>query len=437
MAGFDSTTDVRSMAAQFVAVDRAGADSVLARQKSYYQNRLNAYDAIAAKIQAFQTILADLKTAGKFNNYTATTSVEGYARVTASADAAAGVYSIHVSRLASAHQLALDFSSEDWLAPATGNLELSLGADSFSVDFSSLPAGSTLATVRDAINGAGDNPGVRASLVRTGGAVKLLLTSEETGAANVIGLSTTATDPDLQSAVAGMQTLSLAQDAEIQLGSSSPITITAASNRLENVIDGITIDLARAHTDPTERLDISVARDMEASREQLHGFVDSYNGLVEVLKKYTASTDGSKPILAGDSTGRLLVQQLRSQFNNLPGGATMGMLGLDTDRYGKLSLDGDQLDSYLTENPAGLEAVFGGTDGLMSKLDALAKPYVTGNDSVLKSRSMSMQTGLDRVADRQEVLDNRMTQVYNRYLAQFTNMQNLVMQMQQTFNMFV
>src|SRR5690606_25668622 len=112
-------------------------------------------------------------------------------------------------------------------------------------------------------------------------------------------------------------------------------------------------------TDPAGRLDITIARDTEATREQLQSFVDSYNGLVDLLKKYTASSDGSKPVLAGDSTGRLLIQQLRNQFNDLPNGITMGTLGLETDRYGKLSLDSDKLDSYLAENPAGLEAAFG------------------------------------------------------------------------------
>lgn len=433
----NGSTDIRSLAAQFVAVDRAGADSILARQKNYYQSRLNAYDAISAKIQSFQTTLADLQKTDSFNHYQASTSVDGHAQVTTSAEAVPGVYSIHVSRLASAHQLALDFSSEDWLAPTEGALDLSLGDESFRIDFSSLPAGSTLTQLRDAINNAGDNPGVRASLVRTGDAVKLLLTSEETGAANVIGVSTTSTSSELQSALAGMQTLSQAGDAEIQLGSHSPITITSASNRLENVIDGMTIDLIKVHVDPADRLEITVARDAEASRGLLQSFVDSYNELVELLGKYTTSNGGSKPVLAGDSTGRLLIQQLRNQFNDLPDGITMAMLGLETDRHGRLSLDGSKLDSYLADNPAGLGVVLGGSDGLMSKLDALVKPYISGSNAVLKSRSSSMQNGLDRIVDRQEALDHRMTQVYNRYLAQFTHMQNLVMQMQQTFNLFV
>lgn len=438
----DASSDVRSFVSQLVAAERAPKDAVLKNQKAYFQKRLDAYKAISSKVQSFQQALVKLKKADSFAAYKATTSSEGFAQVTTNASAAPGVYQIHVNRLATAHQVALDFGSETWALPTSGSLDLSLGGEDFSIDFSSLPAGATLVDLRGAINNAADNPGVKASLVRTGSSVRLLLTSEETGAANTIGIGTTAgaADPQftaLEAAVAGKVELSAAQDAEITLGSASPLTITSKSNKLENVIDGMTITLTKAHTDPAEQLQITIARDEEAMEAQLKTFIDEYNGLVDLLKKYTTSSaDGTAALLQGDSTGRVLQQQLREQFNDLTGDLSLGMLGIKTDRYGKLSLDDDKLDKFLTANPDGLSKVFSGSGGLADKLDALLKPYVTGANAVLKTRSNSMQSGLDRVVDRQTQLDTRMEQSYNRYLSQFTRMQNLVSQMQQTSGMF-
>ncbi|MDX9875790.1 MAG: flagellar filament capping protein FliD [Spongiibacteraceae bacterium] len=441
MSFLDGTTDVRTFASQLVAAERAPADTLIRNQKSYFQNRLNAYNAIASRIESFQSKLADLK---KFDqSFAATTSAEGYVEVSAGASAAPGVYAIHVEQLAAAHQLALDFGAAEWQAPAGGKLELTVGGQSFAVDFASLPADADLAALRDAINNAADNAGVSAALVRSGDNLKLLLTAKSTGAANAIAVTVSDGAPEdtqftaMADIVAGATTLSAARDAVIRLGTTNPLVITAASNRLENVIDGLSLTLTRAHTDPADHLEITVVRDAEASRSRLQTLVDEYNSLVDLLGRHTSSANGNQPALAGDSTGRLLIQQLRAQFNELGGGLALSSVGISADRYGKLQIDGSRLDKFMTGNPGGLTDVIGGNDGLASRLEALLKPYVSGSNAVLRTRAASMQNGLDRLTDRQEQLDHRMDQVYKRYLAQFTQMQNLVLQMQQTFNMFI
>lgn len=438
----DASSDVRSFVSQLVAAERAPMDALLKSQKANFQRQLDAYNAISKKIQSFRDALLDLKKADSFTAFKTSTSADGYAQVTASAGAAAGVYSIHVNQLASAHQVSLDFSDESWVAPSSGALDIDLGGESFSIDFSGLPAGATLTDLRSAINQASDNPGVKATLVRTGSSVKLLLTSENTGAANTIGLNTTvgAADPqmtELETAVAGAVEISPAQDAEITLGTGSPITITSGSNELDDVIGGLNITLTKAHADPAGQLQITVEKDDEAVREQLDSFVKEYNGLIDTLKKYTAQgEDGSRAVLSGDSTSRLLQLRLRSEFNNLAGGLTLGALGIEADSSGKLSIDDAKLGNFIGQNPDGLTNALSGSTGLMASLDTILKPYVFGSNAALKARSNSMQSSLERISERQAQLDTRMGQIFNRYLTQFTNMQNLVTQMQQTSSMF-
>src|SRR5690606_34304889 len=163
----------------------------------------------------------------------------------------------------------------------------------------------TLADLRDAINKASDNPGVRASLVRSGESVKLLISSEKTGEANT--LTVDASD-GMENAIQSTTTVSVAQDAKIWLGGT--LELTSATNKFENVIDGLTIDITKTH-ETGDMLTFTVGQDLSATKAQLQKLVDGYNAVVN-----TVSSDSKT--LSGDSTTRMLVSQMRSelgQFN--------------------------------------------------------------------------------------------------------------------------
>ncbi|EKE73986.1 flagellar filament capping protein FliD [Gallaecimonas xiamenensis] len=429
-----SSFDVQTLASQYVAADRSKMDAYFSSQQTYYQSRLKAYNAISSQISTFQEALGKLSGTNAFQSFGVTQGDETYAKITAGSSAVAGQYQLHVSQLASADQYTLDFASETDPVGNSGTLTLGLGSDSFDIDMSSLPAGATISDLRNAINSASDNPGVRASLVRTGGSVKLMLTSEKTGAANTLSISTNG-DPALASldtAIAGKTQLSTAQDALVYLGDNQSLAISSESNTLDNVIDGLTIELTKAHTDPADTLSFTVGRDMDATKEDLKSFIDGYNALIDQLKKYTTAEDGASPVLSGDATARTLQSQMRGLFNSV----NLSQLGLKTDKFGKYSLDEDKLGDFLEANPNGLNSVLGGKDGIMNKLDTMLDGYVKGNSSVLKTSVASTQANLDRLTDRMDQFDLRMEQQYNRYVAQFTQMQTIVSQMQQTSSLF-
>ncbi|MED5526547.1 MAG: flagellar filament capping protein FliD [Pseudomonadota bacterium] len=429
-----SSFDVQSLASQYVQADRAKMDSYFSSQQTYYKNRLSAYNAISTQLTAFQDAVSKLSGSDAFKDYGVTQSDDSYASITADSNAVEGQYQLHVSQLASADQYALDFASETSTVGNSGTLTLALGSDSFSIDMSKLPAGATVADLRNAINGASDNTGIKASLVRTGTSVKLMLTSEKTGADNAMSISTDG-DPalgGLDTAIAGKSQLSKAQDAIVQLGADQSLTISSDSNTLDNVIDGLTIDLKKVQTDPSETITFSVGRDMDATKKDLNSFIDAYNTLIDTIKKYTTAADGQSPTLSGDSTSRMLQGQVRTLLN----GADLSSMGIKSDRYGKLSLDEDKLGDYLEANPSGLNQVLGNKDGLMDKLDTMLDSYVNGSDSVFKTTISSTQANLDRLGDRMDAFDLQMQQQYNRYVSQFTQMQTIVSQMQQTSGLF-
>lgn len=430
MSLINSSTDIRTLAANFVQADRASQDQYFASRKSIYQSRISAYDSVSSKIQALQTTLSELSKSKQFESYKVTQSAEGYATINATSNAVAGQYQLHIKQLATAHQVALDFASEDAPLPVSGILSLSLGSDNFSVDMAELGPDATLADLRDAINNASDNPGIRATLVRAGGAVKLLIASEKTGQDNTLSLSTDGSPAmaSLQTAIDNRTELSQAQDAIMYLGANQELELKSASNTFENVIDGLSITLNKTHQ-PGETLTFSVGQDPTATQDQLKKLVDGYNAIIDVIKNQGSGTSGA---LSGDSTLRSIQSQLRNQLSAFG----ISQIGLEFDRNGRLTLNSNKLTKFLETDPDGLTAMLGGNDGLIKSLNGRLDSFIKGNDAMINSAKRSVQSSLDLLQDRMTRFDERMETLYNRYLAQFSQMQSLIAQMEQTFNLF-
>lgn len=432
--------DPTTLAQTLVQAERTGMDTVLKAQKSKFQGQLDGVNKLKALLTTFQTALQGLTTNTALQARSTKLSAEGVATVTATGKAAAGQYSLLVEQLAQAHQVAFDFSSESWTPPADGTLDISIGGSSMHLDLSTLGGSANLRTLRDAINSAAGNPGVQATLVRSGSQVKLVLTSQKTGAANAVTAGISGGTPstaltELQTALGAGSTLTTAQDAIVKLGASSPVVITSASNTLDNVVDGLSINLLKAQNSGDQPLQLTVGQDNDAIQKALQQFVDAYNTLYDGAAKLTSSSADSPGALAGDSVTRSLMSRLRNNLSVLPADVSLNQLGLKTDRYGKLSIDGTALTKTLNSNPDLLKRALQDSGGVFGTMLDTLKPQLKYN-GLLSSRATNLQSSLNRVGDRQDQLDTRMDMVYKRYLAQFTQMQSLVTQMQQSSSLF-
>src|SRR5262249_53869463 len=132
----------------------------------------------------------------------------------ASSDAVPGTYNVEVERLATAAKLtsAANAGGETAIV-GTGTLQLNLGGSTFNISLDS--SNNTLDGIRDAINKAADNPGVRATIVNeTGQGARLVLTSSKTGATNTLVVTDQGGDAGLDAFVAGFTTTA-AQDSRI------------------------------------------------------------------------------------------------------------------------------------------------------------------------------------------------------------------------------
>ena len=434
-----SSIDPVTMAQTLVAAERANMDSLLKSQGTKIKNQSKGLDTLKTQLSTFQTLLKDLNSTSTLQAQKSTLSQEGFMTVSSNGKAISGQYSLFVRQLAQSHQLGVKFSSETEALPSDGTLSLTVDGKEMKLDFASLPANATVKDLVSQINGASNNPGVKASLVRSNGEVNLVLTSTSSGTAKAIGMNFTSGGSAASDALAGKVAkpteITKAQDAIVEMGGSNPLVITSSSNKLENVIDGLTINLTKAQAAGEAPLQLTVAQDNTAMTEALKKFVTGYNTLVDELNKLTKSTTDESGLLANDSTVRSLMSQLRSGIRDLPNGMTLSSLGIKTDREGKLSLDETAFTKALTADPELLSKAFGGDDGLVKRLNTITEPFTKRGGSI-SQRKDSLDASQRRLDDRLESHERRMQNAYNRYLAQYTQLNTVMTQMSQTSSLF-
>ncbi|WAG09518.1 lateral flagellar capping protein LafB [Aeromonas jandaei] len=421
--------DPASMAMQLVAIERQNMDKLLKKQMDSIKGQQSAISTLTTKLSSFQTMLKDLNKASNLQAQKATMSQEGFMTVTSNGKASSGQYNFFVKQLAQSHQVGLSLDSETAPLPADGVFSLTVKGKSVDIDLASLPAGATVKDLVSHINNAKDNPGVKATLVRTDGKVNMVLTSKESGKENAITVNYSGDlNSSLGIAVTNKSEITKAQDAELQMGGNNPLTITSASNKIENVVDGLTLQLTKAQKSGDAPLQVTVEQDKEAVTGSLKKFVDSYNELVDELAKMTSSDPKAPGALSSDSGVRSLKSMLANSVRDLPNGLSLSSLGIKTDKTGKLSFNETDFNKALEKDPELLGKALMGDDGLLKRMSDSLDPY-TKRDGALKGRKSSLEAGEKRVNERMEALDRRMNSAYKRYLNQFTTMNQMMQTM--------
>lgn len=440
-----SDYDPASLASAMVTAYRSGMDTLLSNKETKYESLVSGYSSLSGYLDDFQDLLEEYTaydSEESLSSQSCTLSDDDYCTVTSDGTAANGNYSIKVDQLATAQQNSLTFSSDDLtstLASLTGDsstssgvLSLTVDGETLTIDFSDLGSSATLQTLVSAINKSDDNPGVTASLVQSGDTVYLMLTSDDTGEeyaytatysdSTYDSTSTTddaSDDSTFASAFSSQTEMTAAQDAIIELGSTNAITLTSSSNTMDDVLDGLTITLTKAQDTDDDPLNLTVAVDADTSESNLQSFVDSFNELIDNLNTLY-DDDGD---LDGNSTVRTLISELKNAFrNSLPDGYSLSDLGLEFGSDGTLSIDSDTLEAALKSDPDILNTCLTDDGGVFDALDDLLDPY-TKTGGILDDASDTAQDSLDRVEDRIDAWNEKMENLYNTYLDQFTQMQ--------------
>ncbi|MEW6175070.1 MAG: flagellar filament capping protein FliD [Pseudomonadota bacterium] len=459
VTGIGSGIDIDSIVASMVAAERAPKETQLATLEKKTTTQITAVGALKGAISDFQTALGALNKPELFQARAATSSKSDLVGVTASTTAGAGSYQLEVKSLASSSKVALAAVPNTAEAPArftSGTFEVSLGVpgippapntkESFSVTIDE--NNNTLAGVRDAINTAGKDMGVSATIVTDEYGSRLVLSSSKTGAGRDITVTATGADePGLIGLSAlnfdgtsgtgkDARVLTSAQSAELYVDG---LKVISETNKVDGAIEGVTLDL-KAKTVANEPLTIAVAEDKAGVKKQIQSFVDSYNKLIGVINaqtKVTSVGEDKAPVagaLVGDATARTLLNTIRNELVNVQGDGALRALtdiGITTQKDGTLAIDSAKLDKAMAGNFGELSGLFTGDKGLASRLDAKLKPY-TETGGILEQRNKAMTETITKIDDQKEALTRRITSLQERLYKQFNAMDLLVGQLSNT-----
>ncbi|MGL5529355.1 MAG: flagellar filament capping protein FliD [Plesiomonas shigelloides] len=398
------------------------------RQEDQNSALITAYRETQSAVNKLRTAAEKLDSARELNKTTVVAGDDKILSASVNGTTASGNYEFDVTQMAQIGREKVVFDGTDKV-PQDQTLTLTYGGKDFSVD---VKAGSSLEDIAAQINGDKNNPGVKAAVVREeGDKYSLVISGKDTGKGNAVSV----TSNNVATKIDSLQT---AQDAVLKMGS---LTFSSKNNKFENIIDGISIEAKQVG-----KTTVSVKPDNDGTKEAVKSFVTAYNELVDTIDKHSKATevtdaDGKKRkkpgALGGDSMTRGMMSQLRNSVGQVYDGKTLSMLGIKTDRQGKLEIDDEKLTKAINENPESISTVFLGADGKSGLMQS-----ITGNLKDFKTSGGNFTTRIDRleqdqkkIAEDREDLDARLKVREQSLRDYYAKMDKMISSMQQTQNM--
>ncbi|MDY7103125.1 MAG: flagellar filament capping protein FliD [Actinomycetota bacterium] len=493
--GLSSGLDTTSIINQLMRVERMPITRLESRQTTI-ESRKSVWNDLDAKLSSLRTLASDLTAGGRLGAMAATSSAEELATATAAPGASSGSFQFSVESLAASHQLLSGgFASATSLVGA-GRVELAtglagLGAEN--LDASGAAAGTYALTVSEVSGGTATvtydgveqtvastgaitltdsqggtvsfdaatgltvgsasvavvetdgtttvsqlatdidatGIGASASVLNVGGTdpSRIFLSADGAGSANAIEINS-----DLAALSGGnVEELRAATDAVLDLGNG--FQITRSSNRVEDLLPGVTIDLRKA--DPGTTVTVNVSNDVDSLVEDVGAMVDALNDVLNTTNKARSSDPeaGTKGALSGDSRAFTLTSQLRTALSHaVPGGdyAVLGQVGIEVQQDGTFLFKEDELREALAADPDGVRRLLAG-DGageagvigeLVDTVDAL-----TGTNGLVDAAVDGADNEIRRIGGDIARYEERMDLVETRLRRQFAGLETMLQQM--------
>lgn len=176
--GMSSGMDINSMVSKIVDAERIPKQQRIDFERVKIDTSISAYGRLRESLDTMKNLMANFRQEKAFALRSVNSTEENIVTATATTDAIAGKYAVDVLQLAQSHKIASDVIPDDTRF-GPGKLQISLGDEQFDL---SLRKNSRLTDVVRAINGASDNPGVRASIIKDRNGPRLIVASDQSGA---------------------------------------------------------------------------------------------------------------------------------------------------------------------------------------------------------------------------------------------------------------
>ena len=410
VSGLVSGIDTQSIISQLMQVE-AQTQTNLKTRVTREQSNVTSLQDLNSAFAALTTSAGDLAKATAWNPVTVTSS-STLVKATAGATPVTGPLSFTVGHTALAHQLSFTTTAALGATVTTGSTLVHIDhLDGTTQDIDT--GDGSLQGLITALNASGT--GLKASTVRLDdGTYRLQVTSSTTGAASDFTLTNTD-----GSAILGGPVVTAGRDAELTIGTD---VVHSSTNVFAGVANGLDVTLDPTVADGTV-VNLSVQQDTAGMTAKVKAIVDSINAAltkIDGLTAYNSTTKTSGP-LAGDAGIRSLRTTLLETVYP-PDGSSLAGVGIQLDRYGKLTFDASAFTTAFAADPTAVAAKFtsGAVSGFAARVQAVAKgasdpingsitSSITGHNSTIKELQDSIANWDNRLALRQQMLSAQFT----------------------------
>lgn len=435
--GGGSGIDIKALAENLAGAEMQPRIDGINKKISETEAQISAYGYIKVSLTQLENAFKQLDDASDFASVTPSVSQPNALGISTSTTAATGSFDLTVNQIATAQ---LTKTNEFAASGAQIN-----GGAGFTMELSVHGGESQTITVRtdtpegivNAINRA--DLGITARLIKTsdGSNPFTIVVTGETGSTNDFTITSSADGVNFDTQ------LQTAADANLTY---QGMTITRANNEISDLIHGVTLNLYS----PTNGIaSINLGRDTQTVKDKFNNLVTIFNDLEFTLKELANTSskfqDESGNQVGGSLAVNSILQTIRSMARGLitsdsstPSGGMRAArdVGLSFDRNGQLTLDEAKLNTALQNNFDDVVKIFSaGSDG--KSIYSRAPSGIAG-DAVVKINASLRLTGListsstnasekvKKYQDQLTSLNDRLSQIQQRYLEQFATMDALV-----------
>ena len=439
-----SGVDIDSLARSLAEAETSGRINTTKTRMASVETRMSGYAVVSSFLDDVKRGFDGLKNVSELFTTSVSSSDSARVPVTVTGDVNPGQYNLSIQSLAGATVIQSASFASSTTALNSGStfqvgVQIGTGAVSTVSVTTDTPAG-----LVSAINAA--NLGVRATLVNksaSGNDWQIVLQGSS-GVAADFNITSSTASTNLGFSVPANR-LSTARDAEITINGMTGIK--RSSNRISDVIPGLTIDLK---ANPGTDVAIVVERSSQPIKQKLQAVVDAYNSFSAVLDELSRQpTEDSDEFTGSLQRDKQFVTSLRSQLKELmvqESSTSVGDylslrdIGLSFQLDGTAQIDEEQLDLALASDEDAVATMLSaGTDntsdfsvqakGLAQDISILLGDML-GSEGVINQRKVSGKSQIS-VYERDLVkLEVRLEAIYQRYISQFAAMESLVQRME-------
>lgn len=441
ISGLNVLSNVDTFVNTFLSVERRPLEDLrakksdLEKQRAVFSDLKSEFSDLLNRINGFLAF----GNRGKLGTKVAQSSNESIVTAEATSKAVIGISTIFVSRIASRDTVVSDKISNKKNSLAskffntTQKFTLRVGSNSpvdISVTFDDKDEtnGDVLRRIANAINDSGQD--VTANVIDVDkNSARLTIVSKETGSSNSLTLSDKVggtilnelglIDEDDARVVASRSKGGFLKenvddlDAQFTLNG---VEITVGTNKIENVVEGLTINLLKTQDEDDQSETITVLADNDQIKEEIKGFIEDYNSLLKFINGKTGvvGVTGKRGSLSGNFTVLQFKFKLREIISSLfsrDGNENIRSLldlGIKIDRDGTLKIDDeDVFDKQISDNQIEVSNLFNSENGIAERLESELKRF-TKTGGVIGDFDKSIQLRIRNIDQRSRRINDRL-----------------------------